>query len=202
MMQFQNYNVLGGLSMKKLIILSFVVLSFFLGGCSLIVDERIAADADSSDAVSVKVGEINDVFSSSGGRTEELHIYSDRSAEIEGYLDKDTFDSFVELSITKNGAVEGATYTFIIKEKESHQEALERVQSDYESLCQVVNTIEGAEGLSSSTTLPSDFIDDFVKTENNALTKHYGGDLDEEYMQDISFNDNLLKISVGHQSRG
>ena len=168
----------------------------------MIVDERIAADADSSDAVSVKVGEINDVFSSSGGRTEELHIYSDRSAEIEGYLDKDTFDSFVELSITKNGAVEGATYTFIIKEKESHQEALERVQSDYESLCQVVNTIEGAEGLSSSTTLPSDFIDDFVKTENNSLTKHYGGDLDKEYMQDISFNDNLLKISVGHQSRG
>jgi hypothetical protein len=185
---------------KKVFVLMLAFVCLLLGGCSANADEK--AEEKSLDAVSVKIGEINDAFSSSGGRTEELHIYSDKSAEIEGYLDKNSLDSFADVGVTSKGNIEGVRYCFIIEEKPSHQEALIKVQSDYELLQKVVSGIKGTDGLAGDISLPDDFVDDFVTSSSDHLDKHYGGALDDDFMQDISFDDGMLVVSVGHKSRG
>lgn len=191
--------------MKKNLFLAITILmcfSFIFGGCSLTGANKNVSDENFSDAVSEKIKEINDAFVTSRGRTEELHIYSDKSASIEGYPDKDSFNGFAEVHITSKGNIEGLTYSFVVEEKQSHQEALINVQSDYESLQGILSKVSGTDALAAERFLPDDFIEDFLATESDSLDKHYGGNLDDNLMWDISFTDGVIKVSIGHRSRG
>lgn len=191
--------------MKKnvfLVITILMCLSFILGGCSSADANKDASDEDFSGVVSERIKEINDVFVASGGRTEELHRYSDKSASIEGYADTDSFNGFVEVHITSRGNIEGLTYSFIVDENQSHQEALINVQSDYESLQGILSKVNGMDALAAERFLPDDFVEDFLATESDSLDKHYGGNLDDNLMWDISFTDGVIKVSIGHRSRG
>ena len=191
--------------MKKNLFLAITILmcfSFILGGCSLADANKDASDEDFSGVVSERIKEINDVFVASGGRTEELHRYLDKSASIEGYPDMDSFNGFAEVHITSKGNIEGLTYSFIVDENQSHQEALINVQSDYESLQNILCNVSGMGTLADERFLPDDFVNDFLATESNSLDKHYGGNLDDKLMWDISFTDGVIKVSIGHRSKG
>lgn len=191
--------------MKKNLFLVITILmccSFILGGCSLTDANEDSSDEDFSGIVSERIKEINDVFVASGGRTEELHRYLDKSASIEGYADTDSFNGCAEVHITSRGNIEGLTYSFIVDENQSHQEALINVQSDYESLQGILSKISGMDTLAAERFLPDDFVEDFLATESDSLDKHYGGNLDDNLMWDISFTDGVIKISIGHRSRG
>lgn len=188
---------------KKLVMIMAVLACLILAGCSLVdVDKGDTSDKDFSQIVSEKAKEIDDVFVSSGGRTEELHKYLDKSASIEGYPDKDSFNGFAEVHITSKGNIEGVTYSFAVDKNQSHQEALINVQSDYESLQGILSKVSGMDALVAERFLPDDFVEDFLATEGDSLDKHYGGNLDDNLMWDISFTDGVIKVSIGHRSRG
>lgn len=187
--------------MKRIGIILMIFVCLFLGACSMSNSKDTSGGVDTTMSA-VKVGEISDAFAASNGQIVGSSKFEDESATITGGLNDSLLDSSAKVMVTPKGNIEGVIYSFIIEKDKSHQESLIEAQNDYVALQHVVAAVDGTEGFAGDLDLPDDFISDFLNVETNSLEKHYGGNFGDDVMQDISFNDDMIRIAIGHRSKG